>query len=83
MEKIIEAVEAYCVGKIDTWTCAYFTKGGSYILASNAATNDDGVTHDLVLILPPSYRNFVPSRVIQLRINVNPDLIIALRKALD
>lgn len=83
MEKVIEAAKAFRVGKIDTWTCAYITKGGSYILASNAAANDDGVAHDLIIILPAAYRRFVPSRVIQLRVNVDPKLIDALRKALD
>ena len=83
MKKVIEAAKAFRVGKIDTWTCAYITKGGSYILASNAAANDDGVAHDLIIILPAAYRRFVPSRVIQLRVNVDPKLIDALRKALD
>lgn len=83
MEKVIEAAKAFRVGEIDMWTCGYITKGGSYILASNAVMNDDGMAHDLVLILPSAYRHFVPSRVIQLKISAHPDLIAALREALD
>ena len=77
----IDQIKAHKIGKIGTDLYAYTTAGGTYVLTSNARWNDDGQPHDLVAILPMALEN--GTRVIPLRPTVNPDLLSALREALD
>lgn len=74
-----EAASDGTVGAIDEWTRGYVTEGGTYILADTNCPID-GCDHDLVAILPVPVEG---TRVHVLRPTVNPDMVAALRKALD
>lgn len=67
-------------GDIAPWTTAYLTDGGTYIIASAGHSTDSGRPRDLVAVLPG---NLEGSRVLQLNITVNPDLLDVLRAKLD
>lgn len=67
-------------GEIDAFTTAYISGGGTWILATTPLSNDDGNAHDLLAVLPAPIEE---TRVVPLRITVNPDLVNALRAALD
>lgn len=79
-DHIIEAAEHRITGPLDTWTTAYTTDGGTYVIASDPVGNDSGRPHDLMAVLPMPLEG---SRVLVLRPTVNPDLVAALRQRLD
>lgn len=51
---IVDAINARVTGALDSNTTAYVTNGGSYVIASSGAMNDDLQPHDLLAILPGS-----------------------------
>ena len=59
-----------------TWVRGYVTPGGTYMLDSRGAHNDDGHDHDLIAVL-------ADDTVVPVRINTNPDTVLALAAALD
>ena len=80
-QAVVEAVQNQYIGEIDYATISYMTRGGTYVIASAPKWNDSGEAHDLVAILPMALENW--TRVLPLRPTVNPDLLRALREALD
>lgn len=79
-QAIVEAAQSQYIGEIDYATISYVTRGGTYVIASAPNWNDSGEARDLVAILPMALEG---TRVIPLYVAVNPDLIDALRAALD
>lgn len=77
---IVDAAQGRITGYLDTWTVGSVTEGGTYVIASSPDWNDDDQPHDLVAVLPAPIEG---TRVLPLRPNVNPDLVGALRAALD
>lgn len=77
---IVDAALKEHTGQLDYATCAYVTDGGTYVIASDPKVNDDDVPHDLLGVLPMPLEG---SRVVVLRPTVNPELVTALRSALD
>lgn len=77
---IVEAAQVRSTGQLDPFTISYVTDGGTWIVASNPQSNDDGTAHDLIAVIPFDVEG---SRVLPLRITANPDLVHALRDALD
>lgn len=77
---LIDAAEARHGGLIDHFTCGYTTDGGTYVLASAPAANDDDRPRDLIAVLPAPIEG---TRVVVLRPTVNPDLVKALRDHFD
>lgn len=79
-DHIVDAAQSRTTGQLDPFTTAYITEGGTWIVASDGRSNDDGGAHDLLAVVPA---NIEDTRVLPLRVTVNPDLIQALRDALD
>lgn len=79
-DRIIAAVEAAKIGQLNPATIAYWTPGGHYVIATDGKWTDSGAPRDLAVILPLPIEG---TRVIPLYVGVNPDLITALRAALD
>jgi hypothetical protein len=77
---LVDAVRSRTTGRLDAGTHAYVTDGGTYVLASDAHLNDDHRPQDLVAVLPVPVEG---TRVLILRAAVHPELVIALRQALD
>ena len=77
---VVDAALGRVTGQINIWLWGYVTEGGTYIIGSGPAGNDDDRPHDLVAILPVGLEE---SRVLVLRPTVNPDLVEALRSELD
>lgn len=77
---IVDAAQGRITGYLDACNVGYVTDGGTYVIASTPAWNDDDRPHDLVAVLPAPIEG---TRVLPLRPNVNPDLVDALRAALD
>ena len=65
---------------VETWSITYVTDGGTYVIASNGQATDSGRPRDLLAVLPLPIEG---SRVVPLWPAVNPDLVVALRSALD
>ena len=80
LDYLVEAAAHRATGPLDSWLTAYTTEGGTYVMASNPDWNDDHRPHDLVVVLPAPIEG---TRVLPLRPTVNPDLVDALRAALD
>lgn len=78
--RIINAATHRETGAIDTFTCAYITDGGTWVITSARKWNDDDRPHDLVAVLPMAIEG---SRVLVLRPTVDPELVTALRAAFD
>lgn len=71
-------------GPVTNTLTAYITAGGTYVIASNPEWNDDDRPHDLVAVLPlPVMVGETATYVLPLRLTVSPDLVDALRTALD
>lgn len=81
---VVDGAASRQTGPLSPSTFAYETRGGTYVIASKGLWNDDGRPHDLVIILP-SYVEIGggATRVVPARLTVNPDLVDALREALD
>lgn len=79
-DDILDAIYARATGALDHSTTAYVTDGGTHVIASSGAMNDDLHPHDLLAILPAPVEG---TRVMILRPTVNPELVAALRAALD
>ncbi len=77
---IVDAINARATGALDSNTSAYVTDGGSYVIASSGAMNDDLQPHDLLAILPAPNEG---TCVKVLRPTVNPELVAVLRRELD
>lgn len=77
---IVDAAQSRTTGQIDPFTVAYITHGGTWVVASDGRGNDDGADHDLLAVIPASVEG---TRVLPLRVTVNPDLVNFLREALD
>ena len=77
---IVEAAQAGTTGKLDAATMAYYSRGGSYILATDGKWTDSGRPRDLLAITPLRMEG---TRVHYLWPAVNPNLVAALRAALD
>lgn len=77
---IVDAAQGRITGPLKAWTTGYVTEGGTYVIASTPDWNDDDQPHDLVAVLPAPIEG---TRVHLLQPNVNPDLVDALRAALD
>lgn len=75
-ERIAAAAAQRRTGRLDAWTLAYLTKGGTYMIASAAAGNDDDRPHDLIAVL-------LDGTVLVLRPTVNPDLFEAVAEAVQ
>jgi hypothetical protein len=52
VEGLVDAIEARATGHYDIWNTLYVTEGGTLILASHPASNDDNRPHDLIAIHP-------------------------------
>ena len=58
----------------------YYTRGGTYILATPAAWTDDGKAHDLVAIIPNPFSAEHPVDVEELRCTVSPEFVDEVRR---
>lgn len=81
IEKIIVAARSWITGLISPYVFTYITDGGTYVIATDLSWTDSGKPRDLVAILPIALQ--ADTRVVPLYIGVNPDLVVALREALD
>lgn len=79
-DHLVDAAKSRTTGQLDTFTSAYITDGGTYVVASTTMINDDDRPHDLVAVLPLALEG---SHVVVLRPTVNPQLVQALRTELD
>lgn len=79
-QAVVEAAQNQYIGEISYATISYVTRGGTYVIASAPNWSDSGEARDLVAVLPMALEG---TRVLPLWPTVNPDLIEALRAALD
>lgn len=63
----------------DSLAVGYWTKGGTYIIASNGKWRDDGKPRDLLAILPGDLGH---GQVIQLYIAVAPEFVAEVERVL-
>lgn len=78
---IVTAARTGTTGTLDPFTYTYRARGGTYIIASQGTITDSGRPRDLIAILPGSLD--LGTRVLPLYVAVDPDLVDALRSALD
>lgn len=78
---IVNAALSQTTGLLDFWSAAYVTDGGTWMLASSPEATDSGRPRDLIAVLPATLD--LGTRVVPLRPTVNPNLVDALRTALD
>lgn len=80
IKNITDKVAAGATGPLDLWTFAYRTNGGTYMIASDGRSRDSGQHQDLIAILPATLHG---TRVYKMWPAVSPELVSALRDALD
>lgn len=78
---IVQAAMDRQTGNVALGAVATLTDGGTWILSSDGGQTDSGRPHDLVAVLPAPL--FDGTRVLVLRVTVNPDLVRELSEQLD
>lgn len=77
---LVDAAASRTTGLLDHWSGAYVTDGGTWMLATRGEATDSGCPRDLLAVTPGPIGG---TRVHPLYIAVDPDLVDALRAALD